>query len=413
MVAAQVAVFLAVLLGVTALALDGGIFLTERRHAQATADAAAMAAAAVLYQNFQSNNGNDTGGSARSAAFSIASANGFTNDGTTNTVNVNLPATNGSPNFSGNAFFVGKAGYAEVMVEWRQTRRFSAIFGGGNVPIRARAVARGVWGSGNAALLLLDPHASGALNAHGNGATTVTGGDIVVDSDAGAAALTKGANASLSAAEFDITGGYSGSLSGGPINTGVPPMPDPLAYLPEPDPATLTPRQVPAPDTNGNIILLAGVYAGPLSFTGNNIIMTPSGSENIIYITGGGLSLKGNASLTANGVMIFNAPSGSIDLAGNGSVTISPPTSGIYQGISIFQDRSSTAGMSITGNGTVTLSGTIYAANSAVKLAGNGAASQYGGQWIARTMDLGGNGATIINYNANQSARQRQIGLVE
>ena len=48
---------LTVLLGCLAVAIDAGLLLNERRHAQAVADAAALAAAADLYQNYRTNGG--------------------------------------------------------------------------------------------------------------------------------------------------------------------------------------------------------------------------------------------------------------------------------------------------------------------------------------------------------------------
>ena len=61
----QVTVFLTVLMGVLAVVLDGGMLLTERRHAQGAADAAALAAAADLFANYLTNGGYDTGGTAK------------------------------------------------------------------------------------------------------------------------------------------------------------------------------------------------------------------------------------------------------------------------------------------------------------------------------------------------------------
>ncbi len=49
MVTAQIALSMGVLMGMLALLVDGGLLLAERRHAQATADAAALAAASDLY----------------------------------------------------------------------------------------------------------------------------------------------------------------------------------------------------------------------------------------------------------------------------------------------------------------------------------------------------------------------------
>ena len=84
----QVALMLTVLLGFVALSADAGLLLSERRHGQATADAAALAAASDLYAKYLTNKGVDTGGTAKAAALSVASANGYTNNTTTSVVSV-------------------------------------------------------------------------------------------------------------------------------------------------------------------------------------------------------------------------------------------------------------------------------------------------------------------------------------
>src|SRR5947208_11412060 len=61
----SVVLSITVLLGVAAVGLDGGILISERRHAQATADAAALAAAADLFKYARTLNGVDTNGTAR------------------------------------------------------------------------------------------------------------------------------------------------------------------------------------------------------------------------------------------------------------------------------------------------------------------------------------------------------------
>jgi uncharacterized membrane protein len=50
-VLAQMVLCVTVILGIIAICLDGGVLLAERQHAQATADAAALAAAADLFKN--------------------------------------------------------------------------------------------------------------------------------------------------------------------------------------------------------------------------------------------------------------------------------------------------------------------------------------------------------------------------
>ncbi|HZT79695.1 MAG TPA: pilus assembly protein TadG-related protein, partial [Gemmataceae bacterium] len=85
-VAVLVAVCLTVLMGVVALSIDGGLLLQERRRAQATADAAALAAADDLFKNYNTNLGKDPSGSAAASARTVAKANGYSNDGTTSVV---------------------------------------------------------------------------------------------------------------------------------------------------------------------------------------------------------------------------------------------------------------------------------------------------------------------------------------
>ncbi len=51
-VAVIVAVCAVVLLSFVGISVDGGVLFNEKRRAQATADAAAMAAASVLYENY-------------------------------------------------------------------------------------------------------------------------------------------------------------------------------------------------------------------------------------------------------------------------------------------------------------------------------------------------------------------------
>src|SRR5262245_52822923 len=112
-----VAVSAIALLGMVALTLDGGLLQEQKRHAQATADAAALAAASVLFEHYPTNHGTDPDHKARDTAFAFAAANGFTNDGTNSVVTVHLPPTSG--------IYTGLDGYVEVLVTHYQARGFS------------------------------------------------------------------------------------------------------------------------------------------------------------------------------------------------------------------------------------------------------------------------------------------------
>src|SRR4029079_5486167 len=87
-VAVLVAVCLVALLSIAAIAIDGGVLLEDRRSVQAAADAAALAAANQLYNDWATNKGIDKYGKASDSAFLTASANGYNNDGLTSVVTV-------------------------------------------------------------------------------------------------------------------------------------------------------------------------------------------------------------------------------------------------------------------------------------------------------------------------------------
>src|SRR5262245_42486018 len=193
-----VAVCLTVILAFVAISVDGGGLLERRRQAQATADAAALAAAEDMFRNYPKYKGVDVDGTAAAWARSIAAANGYTNDGTTSVVTVRLFPQN---YFSGPS--VGQAvpkGKVEVTVQRNQQRYFSAVIGTGTIPVTARAVARGKWEPAYVGIHVLDLHASTALNATGESFVTVNGAKVIVNSDAADAAKSNGGT--LTASDF-------------------------------------------------------------------------------------------------------------------------------------------------------------------------------------------------------------------
>jgi hypothetical protein len=156
--------------------------------------------------------------------------------------------------------------------------------------------------------------------------------------------------------------------------------------------------------SSGTYTLQPGLYTGGIA------ISAPSGTvtlnAGIYYMQGGGFSNSGGINLTGSGVMIYNAPvhsSEQVKLTSTGSLTLSPPTSGTYKGITIFQDRSSTAAVAITGNGSMNLTGTIYAAGANINLTANGSANVIGSRIIADSMTVTGNGSVNVNYSGNGS----------
>lgn len=94
------------LMGAAALAVDGGRAYFGQRTAQNAADNAALSGAYALC----------TGGNVNTSTLDSAALNGFDNDGSTNTVTVNVPPATG-PNS-------GDTNYVEVLINSQQDASF-------------------------------------------------------------------------------------------------------------------------------------------------------------------------------------------------------------------------------------------------------------------------------------------------
>src|SRR5262249_32229811 len=258
----------------------------------------------------------------------------------------------------------------------------------------------------------------GALTATGNGSLTVTGAAVVVNSNDIGGAVAKGGG-TVTAPAFIFAGmpGFSASGGGqfaGTTQSGMAASPDPLAYLPPPDPGSLPLESSSTLKLNNSqpVTISPGLYKGGIQISGPGSVTLQPG---IYYMQGGGFSFSGQGALIGNGVMIYNAPltqSDSINVNGQGAVTISPMTTGLYQGSSFFQDRTATAPASVTGDGNLNSSGTFYAAAASVKITGSSSNDVIGSQYISNDLTLTGNGSVSINFSGS-TAKTRNIGLIE
>src|SRR5947209_1419502 len=120
MIAVQTAVCLMLLMGVAALALDGGLLLAKKRGVQAAADAAALAAAVELY-NGKGNYTATVASNATTSAQNVAKANGFDYQ-SNSTVTTRVSSTTTPATFLGgpNAGQQVPGGYVEVTVQYNQ-----------------------------------------------------------------------------------------------------------------------------------------------------------------------------------------------------------------------------------------------------------------------------------------------------
>jgi hypothetical protein len=410
-VAVTVAVSLVVIMSFAALSIDGGMLLDRRRHVQSTADAASLAGVSELYLNWWNYKGLDVNGAAELAARATASAAGYTHGVDGVTVEVYIPPQTG-PN-------AGVKGYCEVIIGTQQSRHFSKIIGSSNVTVRGRSVARGRTSAIFDAIICLDPLGKSALNAGGGGTVSVTGAPIQVNSVHAEAMIANG-NGTLKADEFDVGGdpGWAtpgGGTFSGPIVSNSDPIPDPLANVPVPDPRTMTIQSHSKTVINKDTILFPGVYKKGITINGGITTLMPG----IYYMDGGGFTLGGSGQLIGNGVMIYNAPqsnSDTISISGsNGYVTLSPMMDGPYQGLLFYQDRTSTAPVSVSGSAgcTMTITGTFYAASANLNVTGNGDQQTIGSQYISYRLNLQGNGTYNCIWSPDMTPGKRDFILVE
>ncbi|MGH7224687.1 MAG: hypothetical protein ACRELF_15805, partial [Gemmataceae bacterium] len=181
---------------------------------------------------------------------------------------------------------------------------------------------------------------------------------------------------------------------------------------------------------SGTVDLYPGVYSGGIRIRGGAIVTlhaNSDGTPGIYYLQGlNGLQVSGSASLKTApnetaGVLIYNDWSNTtaaISLGGSGTINLTPPASGPYRGLNIFQNRgtSSSRGpkVSLSGTGSIQVPGTIYAAYANVSLAGYVSTNVLGGQIIADTVSIVGTaGVTIDPGTQPTTANQRILGLVE
>jgi hypothetical protein len=253
---------------------------------------------------------------------------------------------------------------------------------------------------------VLNPTAGGALTLSSNAAINVPG-SVVVDSNS-PTALTESGNAQVKAATIQVVGGVqkggNATLSPAPV-TGAAAAADPLAGLAAPTGGTFR-GSVSLGGTNTQTID-PGVYS-QISVSGNASLTLNTG---VYVIAGGGFTVTGRASVSGNGVMIYNAgsnypnpggSSGSVNLSGKGAISLSPAADGSYPGVLIFQARDNASAVALSSNGIVMPGGTVYAPAAALTMDGGG---QFKGSLVVGTLTLSnksvaqltaGDGATAV-----------------
>lgn len=370
-----------ILIGVVGLTVNTGWGTIQRETAQSTADAVALGIA------YGFNNGDNLNVATNDYAGPIMQANGLpmsdlTTKMVTTATSVEIQAT----------------------VSIGVTSFFSAAFGNKTFTSGATAEAPLTIQCG----LCIDGTMTDNLSATGNPSIDVTGTNIYT-----AGNLSVGGSAQVSADNVFVSG--STTVSGTVIPSppiAVPPFPNPVAEPPAPDCNTLTAEGVndcPSVQSAGNP-MSPGVYNNiTLNGSAGDVTMQPG-----IYVITGNMKVSSSTSLTGSGVMLYftcssfpnpcppNSTGGSLTIEGGGTINLTPPTSGPYQGLLIYQDPNNNSPLYLTGGGELSLTGTIYAPSATLQLQGNSTATTS----LNSIIDVGGvtakgDGTINVSYNEN------------
>ncbi len=385
---------LIVLIGITGLAVDGGMAYENRRQAQNAADAAALAGA-LAYGRQQDVN---------SSVFGSALTNGFNNDGTDNQVRLNIqdsPAGACEGGAPGQDITVQITSHAKTY--------FAPVIGITQITNTVAATTRlcGTYIAplfdGNA-IVALSP-AGTDFDGSGNPHWDIEGGGIFVNSSSSSAAICKGA-ASILAPSVTAVGGTNFACSPAPAESTITTGASPYSWA---DYENKMPPLKPS-DCTGTATLISGTWYpqygaignkvslnGDMNFSPGIYCVTNSPGPYHGYITGSGVTFY---VLPANFSIKFNG-------SGNGFVATAP-TSGPLAGVLMYVQPQVDAGgnllhtqsIDLRGNGYANMTGTILAPSADVTMYGNSGTAGDDTQIVAYQV-LSGGGANIkIRYNA-------------
>ncbi|RWH68570.1 pilus assembly protein [Mesorhizobium sp.] len=257
-----------------------------------------------------------------------------------------------------------------------------------------------------ACVLALNQHADNAVNLQGSTNVAMAGCVIAANSDA-LDSVNRGGSAVVSAGCVSTVGRTQGlappnaNLScGAPLENqyaSFDPLADvvPPAYtlcLPVPNGKTVTL----SPGTYCDKTLSGQITLNPGSYIMRNVVIKPGG----------------NGSLSGQGVTIFLMENSQLYINANEQVNLSPPTSGPYAGITIYQAHGNTQALTLNGGSGSLISGFIYAPDAAITYTGNSDMSAAGSclRLVGDTVAMTGNSAVKSDCTAELGNREMYAG---
>lgn len=363
-----------VLVGLSGLGTEVGVWFFKQRDMQAAADSSAMSAATA-----NANNISDL----KIEAESVSSSNGYSNGVNGAQIIVNRPPASGA--------FTGEFTAIEVIVQQPQKRLMSLIYEKDAVLIRARAVA--IPRPGKGCVLALDRSNSRAAEVGGAAAVSLDCG-LYSNSKAATSAYAGGTGA-LNAVEVRASGGVEGesniTTEQGIFEQQVPTA-DPYADITfSPPPAACAETNL---KVNANMTISEGCYWNGISVhSGATLTLNPG----TYYIDRGTLTVNGGATLKGTGVTIVFTGSGGnyadASINGGATVDLKAPKTGPTAGIVFFGDRAAPTNTTfkLNGGSTQNFEGAIYTPQASLEFAGGSNSTTSCTQIVSRVVKFTGN----------------------
>ena len=251
-----------------------------------------------------------------------------------------------------------------------------------------------------ACVLALDRHASEAIKIQGSTHIDLAGCVIAANSDSDSS-VSRDGSAQI-AAECVVTVGETTGIN---ANSNVDLV---CGDAREDQYASLDPLVDLQPPAYSGCSSMPGGTAKNLS-PGTYCNKTFSGDITLepgVYILRGGqVNLGGNGSIVGEGVTIFLMEEAQFTVNGNETVNLTPPSSGHYAGVTIYQEKSNDAPVVINGTADSVVSGFIYAPAAHVFYAGNSET-----ETEARCLRLIGNTIEMIGNSSIRSDCGDELG---
>ena len=417
-----VAFAIVALIGFAALAIDGGMVFSDRRHAQNAADTAALAAALARI-NVESYT---------DAGLARAASNGYDNDGVSNVVEVYLCSETG--NTCQLPSGIDRSEYIQVKITSYVNTTFARVIGRNQVTNHVEAISRAVlpeitaWFDGKALVSVMEgcKGDGGDLNhpftVGGNGTTIVNDSGIFINSLCSIAFVDSG-NSNLVTTDDGVC--VVGGIQPG-VNGVTPP---PTGHCGTQ--IDINQYELPSLDSYcgdpGDITGSGGDYEawpGYFDKTGNQTFpdVTPAGTLKLnkgVYCLYNGMNLNSNweditTDLNGNGVhdpdsegVLFYVPGGDVTFNGGSTLHIHAISSGLPNNLLnylIYVPLTNEANITISGNNGSNFTGTILAPASSCTLQGSGTAFSMDAQMICYDTTITGDGNIDITFNDANNA---------